>query len=274
VSENKCKRSIDVIIIYIHLFSHAFQIVEILSAAMSLLSHALYTLQDKCCKDIIKSTLLKCRSVIAMISNTANDSLEGVYDSLKAGYDEDSDKWTAFPLPCTWETVFQKNISRLAYNLCVGNCVSSFSGWTPEEFNIDSLHHNREDVNIFGISLDGASVAGFLSKDAAASVSRQWDSVRQILPNLEPLRYDSLLSQRMDSEWYQRVSRHSSKIKSIPSFKEDDALMALLSFSAVCLFATKHSDLGEKDELVKSAMSVLLPVVSTGHCDSQLCISK
>eukprot|EP00804_Cyclotella_cryptica_P030618 CCRYP_015660-RB/>CCRYP_015660-RB protein AED:0.34 eAED:0.34 QI:350/1/1/1/0.8/0.66/6/1929/1583 len=238
----------------------SLETLDILAGAMSLLSHALCAVQDESHQDIIKDTISKSRSIISLMTERQ--------EILKAGTDDlVSESWTSFPLPCDWQSTLQKNISLMSFNLCVGCCVSSFSGWTHEEFNLDQLQ-SRDNINVFGLNLDGSCVAGFLSADVASSLSRQWEYIHQLLPKLDPLRFDMQLSQRMDTEWHQKIrnviKRHSSKSNSIALFKEDYGLMTLLSFSMMCLVAAEHSERGEKDNLLKLALSVVLPVTQFG----------
>lgn len=145
---------------------------------------------------------------------------------------------------------------------CIKNycCVSSFSGWSNDEFNLDLLH-SRDDSNIFGLNMEGSCVAGFLSGNAEISISRQWDHIHQILPDLEALRYQAQLNQRKDKEWYKTIKRHVRHASKIAAFKEDEGMITLLSFSAICLVAAENSDASEKDRLLKLAMSVILPMV-------------
>ena len=222
---------------------------------MSLLSHVLSTNQAGSVEDMIEATLLKSQSIMTLICGSGHNNNSSLDSNVSAS-------WKSFPLPCEWQSPFHKNISILAYNLCVGCCVSSFSGWTAEEFNLDQLH-TRDDSNIFGVNMEGSYVAGFLSNDATVALSRQWENIHDILPNLEPLRFDALLNQREDKEWYKKIvgiaNRQSSKIA---SFKEDDGLMMLLSFATICLVGAEHSD--ERDHFIKQAMSILLPVVRPG----------
>lgn len=225
---------------------------------MSLLSQALCAFQDESHHDIVKDTISKSYSIISLMIER-QEILKAATDDLA------SESWTSFPLPCDWQSTLQKNISLMSYNLCVGCCVSAFSGWTPEEFNLDQLQ-SRDNINVFGLNLDGTCVAGYLSSDVASSLSRQWECIHKLLPNLDPLRFDMQLSQRMDKEWHQKIKnvikRQSSKSCSIALFKEDYGLMTLLSFSMMCLLAAGHSEKVEKDNLLKLAMSVILPVVS------------
>lgn len=226
---------------------------------MSLLSHIVTTAEAESYTDIIKVTLSKSQSIVTLICDS------GSYDNEEAE-DQVSKSWKSFPLPCDWQSSFQKDLSLLAYNLCVGCCVSSFSGWTSQEFNLDQLHTRDDDSNVFGLNMEGAHVAGFLSNDVITSLSRQWEHVHRILPNLD-LRFEAALKQRRDKNWYQKmmsiVKRQRSKIA---LYKENEGLMTLLSFSTICLVAAEDSDGGEKDRLLKLAMSILLPMVRRWKC--------
>lgn len=204
--------------------------------------------------DIMKVTLSKSQSIVTLICDS------GSYDNEEAE-GQVSESWKSFPLPCDWQSSFQKDLSLLAYNLCVGCCVSSFSGWTSQEFNLDQLHTRDDDSNMFGLNMEGAHVAGFLSNDVISSLSRQWEHVHRILPSLD-LRYEAAFKLRKEQEWYKKimslVKRQNSKIA---IYKENEGLMTLLSFSTICLIAAENSDRGEKDRLLKLAMSILLPMV-------------
>lgn len=220
---------------------------------MSILSHVLTISTND--KDMIKAILLKAQLIINLICDARNS------DIMKTSDERVSESWTSFPLPCDWQSSFHRSLSTLAYNLCVGCCVSSFSGWSNDEFNLDLLH-SRVDSNIFGLNMDGSCVAGFLSSEAEISISRQWEHINQLLPNLEVLRYQAQLNQRKDKEWYKTIKRHAKHASKIAAFKEDEGVITLLSFSAICLVAGENSDdAGEKDCLLRIAMSVILPMV-------------
>ena len=175
----------------------SLETLEILSRAMCLLSHVISTIHDQGYEDIIEASLLKSKSIVAIICDVGN------HDTVYTG-DQDKvlESLKSFPLPCDWQSTFQTSLSILSYNLCVGCCVSSFSGWTQEEFNLDQLH-SRGDSNVFGLDMEGPYVAGFISQEAANSLSRQWEYIHQLIPHLEPLRYDASLHQRKDKDWYQ-----------------------------------------------------------------------
>lgn len=265
----------------------SLETLDILSRAMCLLSHVISSIQDVGYEDIIKATSLKSKSIVAIICDVGN------HDTVYTG-DQDKvlESLKSFPLPCDWQSTFQKSLSVLSYNLCVGCCVSAFSGWHNEEFNLDQLH-SQGDSNIFGLDMEGPYVAGFISQEATTSLSRQWECIHQLIPHLEPIRYDASLHQRKDKDWYQVRSSHcpllifscrvltsqyctfvtlspqklmgivkrEMKISNIASFREGDGLMTLLSFSMICLVAAEHSDAEERDHFLKLALSVILPMV-------------
>ena len=232
----------------------------ILSRAMSVLVQAASLFRDKSLPDLLKVALSKSRHIISFICHAENASSI----SLDAADHRFSETWESFPIPGNWQTPFHEKISLKAHNLCVACCVSSFSGWEPNEFNLDLLR-SRDNGNLFAVSLSGPFIAGFLSDNVASAISEQWQYMQNILPNLEILRFDMRLSERTNSEWYQKVMRNMKKQSSdfckISSYGEADAIMSLLSFSMLCLIAALHSEGVEKDEFVKLSMSVLLPTV-------------
>ena len=175
------------------------------------------------------------------------------------------DTWRTFPLNHRWQNSFHEKISLRAHNLCAACCVSSFSGWEPSEFNLDTLRAVDGPTNFFGVTLEGESVAGFLPKAVASIVAEQWYHISAILPDLEVLPFESHLDERKKHGWYKKVIQNMEK-QSIDSTKialnnEEMGMRALLSFSSLCLIAAEESEGDEKDEYVKLSMSVLLPIV-------------
>lgn len=232
----------------------SWQTLGIISGAMSILAHIVTTIEAKTFRDQIRSILSKCQPIINLICEGINET-QSIDDSV-------TEYWSKFPLPSDWQSSSQKSLSTLAYNLSVGCCVSTFSGWCNDEFNLDLLT-SRNDSNVFGLNMEGTWVAGFLSDEVSASVSRLWERISQILPNLEALRFDTQLNQRKEKEWHKRlisiVKKHTSKIA---SYREDDGLLILLSFSSICLVTAELSEGQEKDDLIQLALSVILPIVS------------
>ena len=58
------------------------------------------------------------------------------------------------------------------------------------------------------------------------------------------------------------MDKQSTDVRKIGSYRELDGVMALLSYSMLCLVGAEHSEGEDKDEFVKLAMSVILPLVS------------
>lgn len=97
-------------------------------------------------------------------------------------------------------------------------------------------------------------------------VEDQWYNIAIILPDLEALKFDCRLDERKRMSWYINVMKNLEKqgidASKISCNGEEDGIRALLSFSSLCLIIAQESEEGEKNEFVKLAMSVLLPIVS------------
>ena len=215
--------------------------------------------------DFVRVGYTKARHLVSIICH-----IESTISPTKGGMPFES--LLSFPLSCYWQTsLHEKIISLRTYNLCVACCVSAsaFSGWEPREFNLDNLRSN--DVNFFGISLEGECVAGFLANNVASSVAEQWEHVSAILPELEPLPFERHLEEQKRMSWYRKVMSNMEKqcidSKKILTYGEDDGIKALLSFSRLCRIAAKESVGDEKNELLGFSLSVLLPI-------TQFCIDK
>ena len=127
--------------------------ISILSGALSNLVDASSLCEEKSLVDLIQVGSMKARhliSTICMADNAPSNQKSTTY----------VESWRTFPLPFSWQNGFHEKISLRAYNMCVACCVSGFSGWEPSEFNLDSLYSSE--VNFFGITLEGACVAGEL----------------------------------------------------------------------------------------------------------------
>ena len=237
-------------------FRVPIQIVSILSETISVLVQAASLVENKRILDGFMKSILdsitKSRHLLSKICQT--DAATKARETSTVG------SWQSFPLPSSWQTSFQEKLSLRAYNLCVGCCVSSFSGWESSEFNLEQL--SSSDVNFFGVSVDGPFVAGFLPQRVASSIAEQWDCIQSILPDLEVLPFEARLDERQKMSWYQKVMRNKQSIDSskISLYGEADGVRALLSFSMLCLIAAKESEGNEREELIRNSMSVLLPM--------------
>jgi len=233
----------------------SLDMVSILSQAVSVLVQAASSSEDQSLLDSIQVGSMKARHLVSTICHADSaPSKPLTYSNVGT--------WRSFPLPASWQNSFHEKISLRAYNLCVACCVSSFSGWEPSEFNLDQLR--TTDVNFFGVTLEGPCVAGFLPKHVASAVAEQWEYMQGILPDLEVLPFRLHLDERKKMDWYGKVMRNLEKqsidSKKVSSYGEEDGVSALLSFSTLCLIAAEESEDDVKDEFVKLAMSVLLPL--------------
>ena len=229
--------------------------ISILSGALSNLVDASSLCEEKSLVDLIQVGSMKARHLISTICMADNAP-----SNQKSTTNVES--WRAFPLPFSWQNGFHEKISLRAYNMCVACCVSGFSGWEPSEFNLDSLYSS--DVNFFGITLEGACVAGFLPQSATTAIGEQWEDISSILKDMETLPFDLHLEERSKETWYEKAMKIIEKDRigdSISLYGEDDGISALLSFSKLSILAARSSEGVEKDELLKLSFSVLLPVV-------------
>ncbi len=230
--------------------------VSILSAALANIVQAASFGLDGTLVKLAKAGSAKARHLISTISHADGAPSKPTTHARV-------ESWRTFPLPFNWQSSFHEKVSLRTFNLCVACCVSAFSGWGPSEFNLDQLR--KGDGNMFGVTLDGSTVAGFLPNNLASSVAEQWEYIAHVLPDLETLPFQIHLEERKKSDWYQRVMRNigkqSAKCK-IACYGEEDGIQALLSFSMLCLLASKESEGNARDELLKTSFSVLLPMVS------------
>lgn len=229
--------------------------VSILSGALANIVQAASFGLDRNLIMLAKAGSMKARHLISTISH-ADCALS------KPTTHTMVETWRTFPLPFHWQTGFHEKVSLRTFNLCVACCVSAFSGWEPSEFNLDQLRSS--DGNMFGVTLEGPTVGGFLPNNLASLVAEQWEYISSILPNLETLPFQKYLQEREQLDWYQRVMRNIGKQASkckIAFYGEEDGIHALLSFSLLCLLVAEESEGDERDELLKNAFSVLLPMV-------------
>ena len=137
--------------------THIYQMISILSGCLSILHmiKASSFSQDESLLNSVQVGSMKARHLISTICHA--DSAPWKYSTSVP-----VEAWRSFPLPSNWQNGFHEAISLRAYNLCVSCCVSSFSGWEPNEFNLDQLRSSDE-VNLFLVSLEGPSSAGKFS---------------------------------------------------------------------------------------------------------------
>jgi hypothetical protein len=188
---------------------------------------------------------------------TIHDSLET--ENLRTA------KWT-FPISSSWQPQEYRAISLCAYNLCVGCNVSLFSGWEPEEFCLRLLRR-RHGYKHFGVNVDDGRISGYLSTDAEAELSQQWDEITALLPNLPLVDFRGRLAKVKESDWYMNEVKERTETTSvapIARYGEDDGLQIFLAFSAICLKLAKLTSNEQTwNTMLQASLSVLLPVVST-----------
>lgn len=172
--------------------------------------------------------------------------------------------FAGFPVSHEWQNSSHKTISKLVHNMCASCCVSAFSGWEKEEFQLQLLKHRR-DGSFFGVTLSSPRVAGLLSEDIEKRLALQWIEIGKMFPIIS-LDFNDSLSKFQESAWYiDTIEKRDStfKGKAIDLFGEKNALSILLSFSELCLFLAKMSPTNqqESDHLLKYSLSIILPMV-------------
>lgn len=187
-----------------------------------------------------------------------------------------AESWTEFPLPNHWQSFSQKAISRLAYNLCVACDVSCFSGWNTDEFRLDSLK-KRGGREYFGVNIRDERVVGHVSSETEVELLQEWERVGKLMPWASSFDFKGALSTVKNSEWYESAKATAESgydHKTIATHGEEDGMKILLMFSNLCLLVAEASPTkAASDALIKTALSVLLPVVcAASYLSAALCV--
>jgi hypothetical protein len=112
--------------------------------------------------DLVKSASVKARHLSSTIAHADGaPSMQSTHSSV--------DMWRTFPPPFNWQSSFHEKVSLRTFNLCVACCVLAFSGWEPSGFNLEQLRSS--DGNMFGVTLEGPTVAGFLPNSVVSLIA-------------------------------------------------------------------------------------------------------
>lgn len=173
--------------------------------------------------------------------------------------------WTSFPIKAGWQNLSHELISKRFYNLAIGCVVSNFSGWEMDEFNLDLLRASNEKRH-FGVNIGGERVSGYISPSTEAELVDQWKQIVELLPQFSNFDFKSNLDAAKTSSWYKEVVEEMGENgDSMEAYGEKDAFALFLTLSRLCLKAASStaSDAGKHYALIKLALSVVLPLVST-----------
>lgn len=207
--------------------------------------------------NFVADLLSKIKPVVSLLTGVAeNEIIEtDEVEPLVA-----ADSWTEFPLPNQWQSFCQDAISRLAYNLCVSCDVSRFSGWSADEFRLSSLR-KRGGRKYFGVNISGERVVGHVSSETEIELFHEWDRMGKLMPWASSFDFKGALSTTKNSKWYKSADLDYDH-ETIAAHGEDNGMKILLIFSNLCLLAAEASPTKAAiDALVKTALSVLLPMV-------------
>lgn len=206
------------------------------------------------CATLTKETLERFGNVISALLGSP---IEGLWTVSKA---PQSCSWKTFPLPGNWQNSAQKAMSTCVHNLSVGCNVSAFIGWERKEFNLKLI---RKDCRkkTFGVHVSGAQVAGYVSNDTEQSLTRQWEDVQNLLPNLRMVDFSKSLEASKRSDWYKSAKKGKVEDDAIvASHGEKEGLSLFLLFSRLCLIASQTTTGVDEESCIRAALSVLVPI--------------
>lgn len=184
---------------------------------------------------------------------------------------------STLPLASNWQSAVHKTLSRRSFNLCVGYAVpSSNLAWRPEGmFSLGDIMKATGDSYFFGISLSydetaRAWVCGILPEKVELELASQLQTLQseglgQISISDE---FSAAFQAIKDTDWYSRATEKllqqgGREILSRGGEEAGMTLLLLLSRSYLTLAKLiDPEDTLKKENLVKVALSIVLPIVS------------
>lgn len=174
----------------------------------------------------------------------------------------DDTEWLSFPFSSSWQDSHTRSLSLLVHNLCVANSVALFSGWEEKEFTLDLMRRERKN-NYFGITLNAGRIVGYLDADIANRLADTWIVASTIVGTAIDV-VDSLGKAVTFLQVENHVAPPPDNGDDVAIYGEKDALAIFIEYAKRCLvIASASNSTKERSELIKIAMSVLLPIVST-----------
>ena len=182
----------------------------------------------------------------------------------------ESTRWDSLPLPASWQSARHKEVSVRCYNLCIAYNVSHFSGWEPREFTL-RLMKTRPRCTYFGLQINDGKVAGFLPSHIETELGRQWKSLEDFVPAASRFKFHIRLAEAKQLPWYiQGFDKHRKALDEEPiaGHAEVEGLEMMLAHSMSCLNLARLRDAEERNDLLMTCLSVLLPIVRYNSCRS------
>jgi hypothetical protein len=174
----------------------------------------------------------------------------------------DQPTWLSFPFSSSWQDNITRSLSLRVHNLCVANSVALFSGWEENEFTLDLMKRKRKN-NYFGITLNEGRIVGYLDADSSSRLAEAWLAADAVVETT----IDVVGSLRKAASFLHddnHVARPPIDGEEIAVYGEKDALAVFLEYAKRCLLVASASNSKfEQSNMIKIAMSVLLPIVST-----------
>lgn len=174
--------------------------------------------------------------------------------------------WTELPISSDWQTTDERERSIRAYNLVVSCCVTSFSGFEAEEFNLNLLKRNAGGTSYFGVSMHDDRVSGPINSDVETRIQQLWTNLGRHLKWVASFDISSCLQKAKDATWFDLAGPSQDLIA---RYGESHVLALLLDFSDVSLSLIAPSDDGDKGTL-RVVLSTILPLVSTYSASGDL----
>ena len=189
---------------------------------------------------------------------------------------------STLPLLSSWQSASQKNLSRRAFNLCVGYAVPpSNLAWRPDgSFLLEAIMKASGDSNFFGISLsydetDRAWVCGILPEKVELELASQLQMLQSggFVETSIWDEFNAAFQTIKETDWYSRATDKLQRQggREILSRGGEEAgmnLLLLLSRSYLTIAKVLDpNDASKKQNMIKMVLSIVLPIVSTcnGH---------
>lgn len=208
--------------------------------------------------------LTKLLGVLSMLCGAA---ILDPFQSESSAVETHSKQWTDFPIQSDWQNETQQNVSKRVFNLAIGCCVSNFSGWENDEFNLDLIKRGSSNRD-FCVDIHGERVTGYLPPTVEAELADQWKKLGILLPELPNFDFDAKLVTAKSSSWYTQVMKNvDDSSYPVSMYGDEDGLSLFLSLSRLCLDAASSASADTvKHTLIHLAVSVIIPLVSVLSC--------
>ena len=184
---------------------------------------------------------------------------------------------STLPLSSKWQSAAHKNLSRRAFNLCVGYAVTSSNlAWRPDgSFLLDAIMKAAGDSNFVGISLSydetsRAWVCGILPEKVELELALQLQILQSesLVEASISDEFSAAFQTIKETDWYSRATdklQRQGGREILSRGGEEAGIILLLLLSRSYLTVAKELDPKgslKKQNMVKMALSILLPIVS------------